>query len=118
MKKGVARVATNIKSMSGVPGGTIATLPIGGWVFGNLSPTGSDLIDILEWYRPSGEKMPLSVSCKASAANLTLSDASPETPPDNPPEPTDEEIIIVIDKVDGTVTSITVDGEEWSKSDP
>lgn len=71
--------------MSGVPSGTLATLPIGGWVIGDLSPTGSDIINILDWYRPTGEKMSLSVSCKVSVTNLAVTEYTETLPPVDPP---------------------------------
>ena len=88
-KKGVAKQATNIKAMSGVPSGAVATLPINGWVFGNLSSTGTDLVDINEWFRPSGEKVPLNFPCKASVSNLTVTKTEIIPPPPStifPPE--------------------------------
>jgi len=86
--KGIARVPANIKPMAG--GNTIATVPVDGWVFGNLSPTGSDLIDVTDWYRPSGQKMPLVVPCKVSIANLTVKPYMEPPPVDEPP-PNEEE---------------------------
>jgi GH25 family lysozyme M1 (1,4-beta-N-acetylmuramidase) len=88
-RKGTARAVTNIKSMSGVPSGALASLPIGGWVLGNLSSGGTDLIDITAWYRPTGEKLPLSVPCKASVINLTVIEFNPEPPPPDPDPDTD-----------------------------
>ena len=83
-KKGVARLATNIKPMAG--GGAIATLPPGGWVYGNMSNPPTDMIDIVAWYRPTGERMALVSPCKATASNLTITNDPGEggTPPPNP----------------------------------
>lgn len=108
-KKGVARVATNIKSMTGVPPGAIASLPVDGYVLGNMSPSGTDLIDIVKWFRPSGQEIPLDVPCKASIANLTVTDfVDPVEPP--PPPPDGEQVFDVTlhDSVTGKTYSGTL----------
>ena len=113
-QKGTARVATNVKSMSGIPSGTLATIPIDGWVLGNYSSTRSDLINITEWYRPSGEKMFLLVPCKASVTNLTVipyvvipPDPDPDPTPDPVPQ-TPVEVKVNIDE--GGIVTVTVNG--------
>jgi len=111
-QKGTAKVATNLKSMTGFPGGTVHTIPIGGWVFGNYSPTKSDLIDITEWYRPSGERMLTLVPCKASVTNLTVIPyvvipSDPDPTPDPVPQ-TPVEVKVNIDE--GGIVTVTVNG--------
>ena len=94
-QKGVARAATNIKSMSGSPSGAIATISVGGWVLGNYSPTKTDLIDITEYYRPSGEKIALAAPCKASVNFLTVTAYTVEPPPVDP-SPVDPPTIPIV----------------------
>jgi lysozyme len=109
-KKGVAKAVTNLKSMTGVPGGALASLPIGGWVYGDLSTTGTDLINITEWYRPTGEKLTLSVKCKASVAGLIVTSVT-EPPPVIPPVTT--AVIRRIIDIDTTDGRIRIDGGAW-----
>lgn len=113
-KKGIARSATNIKSMTGVPSGVIASLPIGGWVIGDLSPSGTDLINITEWYRLTGEVTPLAVPCKASIANLTVVDyVDTDTEPDLPPAGGD--VHVEIDIIEGVVQSVIVNDKVFKQ---
>ena len=81
--KATAKTATNLKPMAG--GGAIATLPVGGWIYGDKGAT--DIINFTHWYRPTGQKMELGAPCKAFiGTNLVLSDeAEPGTQPDPPP---------------------------------
>lgn len=107
-QKGVARVATNIKTMDGTPTGAIATLPVGGWVFGDYNSTHSDLINVTAWYRASGEKITLAEPCKVSVTNLTVTpytDIPPVDPPPIDPPPDTNEIISIRRSTDGITWS-------------
>ena len=117
-QKGVARVATNIKSMSGVPTGAIATLPAGGWVYGNYSPTRTDLLDVIEYYRPSGERIALAVPCKVSVSNLTVTSfTDPVVPPFDPPIPPVTPIDVNVNIDNFGIITVTVNGEVYLKAE-
>ena len=115
-QKGTARTATNIKSMSGVPSGTIATLPVGGWVYGNYNPARTDLVDVTEYFRPTGEKIALSVPCKVSVINLTVTPYSVVIPPDPTPDPTPAPIDVHVNVDSLGVVTVAVNGADYVKA--
>ncbi len=111
--KGKANVFTNIKPMAG--GAAIMGLQPGDWAFGDLSTTGSDLINFDHFYRANGARVELDQMCKATAANLTITNESEGTtpPPDPTPDPTPDPIVLthIIEVFsDG---SIEVDGNPY-----
>jgi len=109
-QKGVAKVATNIKSMSGVPSGAVASLPVGGWVLGNYSPTRTDLIDVISYFRPTGEEVKLTVPCKVAVANLTVTPYTDVPPVDPPPVVVPYPDLDVHINILGDVTTVVVNG--------
>ena len=116
--KAVARLATNIKTMSGVPSGVIATIPIGGWCYGDDSAT--DVLRLRNsagtqygFYRPTGEFVPLTYECKASKTNLTVTPYA-ETPVDPPPIPPTNNVEVIVSIVNDVVT-VKVDGIAYVK---
>jgi hypothetical protein len=131
--KATALQATNIKSLSGVPSGALYTLPIGGWVYGDRSLTGSDIVNLKKidgtvngFYRPTGEFVSSQYELKISATNLKVETIT-TPPPDPDPDPTPEEntlkvtasIVngmptIVIVGANG-VADVTVDGIPYKK---
>lgn len=92
--KGIAKNGTvsNIKPMEG--GGAIASLSGGQYVYGDLSPTGSDIINFTHYYKVDGTKVlllygvpPILKQCKVTVANLILEDVpEPTTDPEPDPE--------------------------------
>jgi hypothetical protein len=95
--KGTAKTALNIKKVSG--GGAIATLPIGGYVYGVLSVGGTDITGFEHYYKASGQLIPLTDKCKVTAApsGMVIVEAvEPGTtpPPEQPPTPDDDSPLV------------------------
>ena len=86
-------LTANIKSKTGAPAGTVATLAAGGYVYG--VDGGTDVIDFTHYYRPTGQRMEIGYLCKVSKTNLVCStEQEPGTvpPPDPDPEPVPDSI--------------------------
>jgi exopolysaccharide biosynthesis protein len=124
--------AVNIKTISGIPAGVIATIPVLGWCYGDDGTT--DVLKLRSadgtqkgFYRPSGEFVPLAYDCKASKTNMTVTPyVIPDPDPDPDPEPTpDNDLVVTASVVNGMptiiitgangVASVTVDGVTYIK---
>lgn len=113
MKGTVISNFANVKPVDGVPSTTGIAMQIGDYVFGTLSPTGSDLMGFTYFFRSNGVKVPLNEPCKASAANMKLTnETEPGGPPPDPdpvPTPDPDSVVEIIDSVvtwkaaDGTI---------------
>lgn len=90
--KGTAKQGTvsNIKPMEG--GVAIASLPGGQYVYGDLSPTGSDIINFTHYYKADGTKVELSKPCKVFIGNnlIVTNENEPTTDPETPTDPDPE----------------------------
>lgn len=103
--KGTARLLTNIKPMDGSP--TVAQLQPSWYVYGEKSTTGSDLVNIMAYYKGNeSAKVVLSKLCKTSITNLTLTVVV--IPPPVDPQPADEYVRAVMIREDGTSDEYTM----------
>lgn len=80
-------LSSNVKPMAG--GVAIAQLKSGDYVYGDVSSTGSDLINFTHFYRADGTLFELGTPCKVTVTNLVMvNEAEPGTPPVPDPTPT------------------------------
>jgi len=109
MKKGTQKLntaPTNIKPMDGRP--TIAGLQPGWYVYGNLSTTGTDIVDVTAYYKGNEmAKVTLSTPCKLSIGNLTVTDVSAPPPPPPVGEPKPPKKVTVINDDGSTYEATT-----------
>lgn len=105
--KGVAKTGTisNIKTMvSGVQTGI--AMKGGDYVYGTLSPTGSDIINFDHFYRADGSMVSLlqfGQLCKVTTASMVLSSEVEPTPPPPPPSTDTSTLDVHVDLVTNAV---------------
>jgi hypothetical protein len=118
MYKGICNVApTNVKPMDG--SSVLAQLQVGWYVYGDKSVTGTDLINIISYYKGSeSAKVNLTKPCKVTVSNLQplilVTTPPPVVPPTGTPLPTTDEVNIHINIVNELVT-VVVDGVTYIK---
>lgn len=98
MTKGIANSSTNIKPMAG--GAAIAVLQPGEYVYGEKGTT--DITGFTHYYRANKTLVPLNTPCKATLANLILSnEVEPGIPPIDPPPDEEFEPYFILEKPNG-----------------
>jgi len=80
--------SSNIKPMDGSP--QLGVLTGGQYVYGDLSLTGTDIINFEHYYKADGTKVPLGKKCKVFIGNNLVVTNEVEPTPDPTPDPTPE----------------------------
>lgn len=80
MKGTIIKNFSNIKTMDGSPAPGLA-MQIGDYAFGDVSSTGSDLINFDHFYRAGGQRIELGKPCKATASNMSITNETETTTP-------------------------------------
>lgn len=109
-------VTVNIKPMDG--SAQLGVLTGGQYVFAELNPSATDLINFNHYYEVNGLRVNLSKPCKVYiGTNIILSNETEgEVPPPPPPTPIPAiNADIHLQYRDGVLKSVVVDNETWLK---
>lgn len=94
MAKGtVIKNFVNVKTVDGSAMILPLTMQLEDWVYGDISVTGSDIMNFTYFFRKDGTQVSLPKPCKASAANMLIDPNAVE----NPEPPVDPTVPPVID---------------------